>query len=371
MRIFLAGATGAVGRSLVPLLLSRGHRVFATTRTPAKAAALRSAGADPVVVDGLDREGLLRAVRSARPDVVVHQMTALSGMTSLRNIDETMALTNRLRTEGTEYLLAAARAAGAQRFVAQSFTGWPNAREGEPGEDRGRPAGRPPGSPPWRARWSRSAASSRWCSAPPDWRASCSATAPSTVPAPGWGSVASSSRPSAGDGSRSSAEGRASGRSSTSSTWPRPPASRSSAGRPASTTSWTTNRPRCRLWLPELARAVGAKPPYHVPAWVGRLVIGEAGVRMMTEQRGSSNAKAEAAARLAADLGELARGVRLRTLVGEGRMSATPPVVADSVSNVLTKRERILYRTATGFANDNRPLLADWNRGPRASLDIG
>jgi nucleoside-diphosphate-sugar epimerase len=100
MKIFLAGATGAVGKSLVPLLVGRGHRVFATTRKPGRAASLRSAGAEPVVVDGLDRKGLLEAVVSARPDVVVHEMTGLAGMTSLRNIDETLALTNRLRTEG-------------------------------------------------------------------------------------------------------------------------------------------------------------------------------------------------------------------------------------------------------------------------------
>src|SRR5262245_14782410 len=130
MKIFLAGGTGAVGKQLVPLLVRRGHRVFATTRRSEKAVGLRAAGAEPVVVDGLDREGLLRAVGSVRPDAVVHQMTALTGMKSLRNIDQTLALTNRLRTEGTDYLLEAARAAGARRFVAQSFTGWPNSREG-------------------------------------------------------------------------------------------------------------------------------------------------------------------------------------------------------------------------------------------------
>src|SRR2546422_669713 len=130
MKIFLAGAAGVVGKRLVPLLVSRGHHVLGTTRTPDKVADLRTAGAEPVVLDALDRGAVLRMVVSARPDVVVHQMTALASMRSLRRFDDELALTSRLRTEGTDHLLAAAREAGAQRFVAQSYTGWPNEREG-------------------------------------------------------------------------------------------------------------------------------------------------------------------------------------------------------------------------------------------------
>ena len=92
MKILVAGGTGAVGRQLVPLLVQRGHQVFATTRTPQKVEFLRAAGAEPIVVDGLDAEGLRQAALSARPDVVVHQMTALSGMKSMRNVDKTLAL---------------------------------------------------------------------------------------------------------------------------------------------------------------------------------------------------------------------------------------------------------------------------------------
>jgi nucleoside-diphosphate-sugar epimerase len=94
MKIFVAGGTGAVGKQLVPLLVRRGHRVFATTRRPEKTAGLRAAGAEPIVVDGLDREGLLHAVVSARPHVVVHEMTAFSGVTSLKNLDRTLAISN-------------------------------------------------------------------------------------------------------------------------------------------------------------------------------------------------------------------------------------------------------------------------------------
>src|SRR5215204_2395236 len=100
MRIFIAGAGGAAGSRLVPHLTERGHEVIGTTRTPAKADALRALGAEPVIVDGLDRDAVVRAVVEARPDAIVHQMTALTGA-DFRNFDRSFALTNRLRTEGT------------------------------------------------------------------------------------------------------------------------------------------------------------------------------------------------------------------------------------------------------------------------------
>src|SRR5688572_11151257 len=128
MRIFLAGATGALGTQLIPRLLANGHHVTGTTRSAAKAQALRDAGAQPVVLDALDRDAVVAAVQAAQPDVIVHQLTALNDLSNLRNFDKAFAGTNRLRTEGTDNLLAAARAAGVERFVAQSYTGWPYAR---------------------------------------------------------------------------------------------------------------------------------------------------------------------------------------------------------------------------------------------------
>ncbi len=125
MRIFLAGATGAVGRRLLPMLISAGHQVVGTTRSPKRAQALEAAGAQGVVLDALDREAVLAAVTGARPDVVINELTALSGPANLRKFDDYFAETNRLRTEGTDNLLAAARVAGARRFVAQSYTGCP------------------------------------------------------------------------------------------------------------------------------------------------------------------------------------------------------------------------------------------------------
>jgi FlaA1/EpsC-like NDP-sugar epimerase len=125
--IFIAGATGAVGKRLVPLLGANGHKVVGTTRSAGKVRDLRALGAEPVVLDVLDAEAVGRAVSEARPDVVVHQATALPDLTNLRNLDEAFAETNRLRTVGTDKLLAAAKAVGARKFVAQSFAGWPYA----------------------------------------------------------------------------------------------------------------------------------------------------------------------------------------------------------------------------------------------------
>lgn len=132
MRIFVAGATGAVGKRLVPLLLESGHEVTGMTRSPARARELREAGADPAVGDVLDAAGVKEAVVAARPDVVIHQATDLSGLGFPRNVDRAFVGTNELRSRGTENLIAAARAAGARRFLAQSFAGWPYAREGGP-----------------------------------------------------------------------------------------------------------------------------------------------------------------------------------------------------------------------------------------------
>ena len=131
MRVLVAGAAGAIGQRLVPALVAAGHAVVATTRSRAKIEGLRVLGSDAVVLDGLDAVAVGEAVGRAAPDVIVHQMTALAGMGgNLRNFDRHFATTNELRTAGTHHLLAAAAASGVPRFVAQSFTGWPNTRTG-------------------------------------------------------------------------------------------------------------------------------------------------------------------------------------------------------------------------------------------------
>jgi nucleoside-diphosphate-sugar epimerase len=124
MRILIAGASGAIGTQLVPQLAAAGHDVIAMTRSPAKTDALRALGARPVVADALDPDAVADVVAKAEPEVIVHQLTALKGnpgLRHLRNPDRFAAMTNRLRTEGTDHLLAAGRAVGIRRFIAQSI----------------------------------------------------------------------------------------------------------------------------------------------------------------------------------------------------------------------------------------------------------
>jgi nucleoside-diphosphate-sugar epimerase len=132
MRVFVAGASGAIGVRLVPQLIDRGHEVIGTSRSSDKAQRLRALGAEPIALDLLDREAVTKAVVASKPDAIVHQATALADVRFSRNLDRTFAHTNRLRTEGTDALLAAAPEAGVRRFVAQSFASLRYAREGGP-----------------------------------------------------------------------------------------------------------------------------------------------------------------------------------------------------------------------------------------------
>jgi NAD(P)H-binding len=130
MRILIAGATGALGRHLVPRLIAAGHRVIGTTRRSAKVDTIRQLGGEPTVVDGLDGAKVREVVRSVQPDVIVHEMTDLGGAVNLRHFDQVFASSNRLRTAGLDHLLAAARETAVKRIVVQSYSGWPYAREG-------------------------------------------------------------------------------------------------------------------------------------------------------------------------------------------------------------------------------------------------
>ena len=127
MKVFVAGATGAVGRRLIPRLVARGHSVAGLTHNPQKSELVRNLGAEPLVASGLDGEAIRATVAAAAPDVVVHEMTDLKGASDMRKFDRLFAMSNRLRTEGTDHLMAAARAAGVKRVVAQSYCGWPYA----------------------------------------------------------------------------------------------------------------------------------------------------------------------------------------------------------------------------------------------------
>jgi len=292
MKIFLAGATGAVGKRLVPVLVARGHHLVATTRSVEKAKRLRSAGAEAVVVDGLDRDAVITAVKVARPDVIVHQMTALTSMRSLKKFDDEFALTNRLRTEGTEYLLEAARAAGTKKLIVQSYTGWPSMREGSRVKTEDDPLDpKPPNA------MSRTLDAIRRLESLVAVASDINGIilrygsfyGPGTSIAPG-GEIVEAVRqrkfPIVGDGGGvwsfvhmddvATATFAAIER-----------------GMPGVYNIVDDEPAEVSVWLPDLAQAVGAKPPRHVPAWLGRLVIGEAGISMMTQIRGASNAKAK------------------------------------------------------------------------------
>jgi 2-alkyl-3-oxoalkanoate reductase len=288
MHIFLAGATGAVGRSLVPLLISHGHTVTGTTRSPQKADDLRALGAEPVVLDGLDRRAVLEAVAAARPDAIVNQMTALSGLSDLRKFERDFALTNRLRTEGTQHLLDAAGETGVERVIVQSYAGWPYARTGGPVKTEADPLDP---DPPKQMRAILDAIR----------RQEALVTAPGGVAlryggfygpgtglAPGgeqWESVYARKFPVVGDGggvwSFLQVEDAAAAT-----------VAALAHGRRGVYNIVDDDPAPVADWLPQVARAVGGKPPRHVPRWLGRLAAGEGGAVMMTEVRGASNAKA-------------------------------------------------------------------------------
>ena len=292
MRIFVAGATGAVGRRLVPLLLSAGHSVAGLTRTPQKAELIRSLGAAPVVADGLDAKSIRAAVASAKPDVIVHEMTELKDASDLRNFDRSFAGSNRLRTQGTDHLLAAARDTGVKRFIAQSFCGWPYARGGSPVKSETDPLD---SEPPKEMRPTLDAI--RYLE-----KTVTGSVAPEGIvlrygafyghdtglfDGPFLEQLRRRRVPliANGDGWWSflhiddAAEATALA------------VERGDAG---NIYNVVDDEPApVREWLPALAEMVGAKPPFRMPAWIARIVAGEHLVTMMTQVRAGSNAKAK------------------------------------------------------------------------------
>jgi nucleoside-diphosphate-sugar epimerase len=292
MKIFLAGATGALGKRLLPLLVSDGHQVIGMTRDPAKADSLRAAGAEPAVADALDVKAVRNAVVPAQPDVVIHEMTSLATMQNPKNFDAEFAVTNRLRTEGTEHLLAAAVESGASRFVVQSFTGWPNQRTGGRVKTEADPLDP---EPPRAMRRSLDAIHKLEVMVANATRLTGIVLRYGSFYGPGTslgsdGEVVEMVRrrrfPIFGDGGG---------------VWSFVHIDDAACATrfaielgPAGRYNIVDDDPaEVSVWLPALAKAVGAKPPLHLPAWLGRLVIGEAGVSMMTRIRGSSNAAAK------------------------------------------------------------------------------
>jgi 2-alkyl-3-oxoalkanoate reductase len=286
MRVFVTGATGALGRHLVPGLVTAGHEVTATTRTQGKTGQLREAGAAPVVVDGLDRAAVIAAVRAAEPEVIVHQMTALADMRSLRNPDRVFAVTNELRTRGTDNLLAAATEAGTRRVVAQGYTGWPNERSGAPVKAEDDPLDpRVPSSAV------QTLAAIKYVEQ----------TVPQAAPEGIVLRYGSFYGPGASQVLLDMLRKRqvpvvAGGTGIWSFTEITDAAAATVAavdrGDPGVYNIVDSDPAPVADWLPYLARVAGAKPPLRVPAWLGRLLAGEFVVTQMTTARGSSNDKA-------------------------------------------------------------------------------
>lgn len=293
MKVLVAGATGALGKQLVPRLVARGHEVVGTTRSESKRQAIVELGATPAVADALDAEQVARVVAEAEPEVIVHELTALSGDFDLRHFERTFSETNRLRTEATDHLLAAGRAVGVKRFVAQSYAGWPAERTGGPVKNEDDPLDH---TPPETVRSTLEAilylesavTGASWTegvvlryggfygpgtSLGPEGGEMTEAVRKRKFPVVGNGAGVWSfiHIEDAADATVAAIE----------------------HGRRGIYNIVDDEPAPVSEWLPAVANAVGARAPRHVPRWLGRMLAGEAATVMMTEVRGASNAKAK------------------------------------------------------------------------------
>jgi 2-alkyl-3-oxoalkanoate reductase len=284
MRVFVAGASGAIGTRVVPQLIERGHEVTGTFRSPGNDARLRTLGAEPVALDLLDANAVRMAVLVAEPDAIVHQATALANARFTRNLDRTFAETNRLRTEGTDNLLAVARDAGISRFVAQSFASMRNAREGGPVKTEEDPLDPTPVK---------------------GTRETNTAMRHLEKAVTGAGGIAlryggfygadndglvepvrKRQFPIVGDGGGYFSFVHLDDAAAATVL--------ALEHEGAAIYNIVDDEPApVREWLPVLARTLGAKPPRHFPVWLARLFAGEGAVMMGTSGRGASNAKAK------------------------------------------------------------------------------
>jgi 2-alkyl-3-oxoalkanoate reductase len=284
MQVFVAGASGALGSRLVPQLIEAGHEVIGTHNSPASAQLLEVLGAEPVRLDLLDARAVRTAVLDSKPDAIVHQATALADLKFRRSLDKTFATTNRLRTEGTDALLTAAREAGVRRFVAQSFAPYLYARQGGPIKTEADPVTETP---------------------PPNTGKTFAAITHLEEATIAFGGIAlryggfygapndaliepvrKRQFPIIGDGGGIF------------------PWLHLDDGAAATVAALEHSGPAIynivddesapvRDWLPLLADALGAKPPRHAPTWLARLFAGPAAVVLGTQARGVSNAKAK------------------------------------------------------------------------------
>jgi len=287
MRVFVAGATGAIGSPLVATLIRRGHEVTGTTRSIERARALESAGATPTLMDALNPVAVKDAVAQAEPDVIVHELTAIPPEFNPRRFDQAFARTNRLRTEGTDHLVAAAEAAAVRRFVTQSFAAWPYARRGSWVKTEDDPLDPHPLKDQTETLAAIRFLERAVLEAPIDgivvrygglYGPGSSETLADIlrkrmfpVIGSGAGYVSSTHIDDAAGGTVAALERGKRGIYNIVDDEPAPSS----------------------VFIPAIAEALGAPKPLHVPAWLARLFAGEVAVTMMTEGRGSSNAKAK------------------------------------------------------------------------------
>jgi nucleoside-diphosphate-sugar epimerase len=299
MKVFVAGATGVLGRALVAQLVARGHEVVGMTRSASKQDLVRSLGARPLVADALEPDAVAQAVASAEPQVIVHELTALSGPMSVRDARHPerfrgAIMTNRLRTEATDHLLAAGRAVGVRRVVAQSFGAFRFARAGGPVQTESDPLDPdPPGAqqPGLDAilYLERAVTTIEWGEGlvlryggfyGPGTAVSLAPDAQVAAP------IRKRRFPIVGGGGGVWSHVHIADAASAT-------AAAVERGRPGIYNVVDDDPAPVREWLPVLASALGAKPPRRVPRWLGRLLAGETVTVTMTEVRGASNAKAK------------------------------------------------------------------------------
>ena len=294
MRVFVAGATGAIGRQLVPRLVAAGHEVHGMTRSECKQGLLSELGAVPVVADALDRDQVAEAVAGARPDVIVHQATAFGAVDSVnpRHFDRDLAPTNRLRTVGTDHLLSAGRSVGVRRFVAQGFGPISYARTGGPIKTEEDPLDPAPAREMRETlaairHLERAVLGARWTEGIVLRYGAF--YGPGTSMAPGeelYEMVRRRKFPLVGDGGGVSSFIHIADAAQAT------VAAVEHGDRGVYNVVDDDPAPVAE-WLPALARTLGAKKPRRVPSFVVRLLAGEAAVMMMTRARGASNAKAK------------------------------------------------------------------------------
>jgi nucleoside-diphosphate-sugar epimerase len=284
MRVLVAGASGAIGTRLVPQLIEAGHEVIGTHRSAGNAERLRALGAEPLQLDLLDRDAVVRATVAKKPDAIVHQATALSNLTDLKKFDRTFHQTNLLRTLGTDALIEAAQEAGVRRVVAQSYASVRYARTGGMVKAEEDPLDESPV-----ASMRESIAAMRYLEQRVGAAGGIALRYGTFYGADNDGLVEPVRKrqfPIAGDGAG---------------VWSFIHLDDAAAATVlalehdgAATYNIVDDDPAAvREWLPVLAQALGAKPPRRVPRWLARCFAGEAAVMMATQSRGAANAKAK------------------------------------------------------------------------------